>query len=94
MSSYKFLPSGKMQLKRTLSEKGQIVIPKDVREYLGLKPGSEIVFEIKEGKVVIRPRKDPKEFVEEFCNVPKKLKKKIDIKKLLEKQIEEEYDIS
>jgi len=82
-----------MQIKRTLSEKGQIVIPKDIREYLGLKPGSEIVFEIRGKEVVIKSGKDPKEFVEEFCNVPRKIKKKIDIKKLLEKQIEEEYDI-
>jgi AbrB family looped-hinge helix DNA binding protein len=82
-----------MRIKRTLSEKGQIVIPKDIREYLGLKPGSEIVFEIRGKEVVIKSGKDPKEFVEEFCNVPRKIKKKIDIKKLLEKQIEEEYDI-
>lgn len=83
-----------MEIKRTLSEKGQVVIPKDIREYLGLKPGSEIVFEIREKEVIIRPKKDPRTFVEEFCNVPKKLKRKINIKKLLEKQIEEEYDIS
>ena len=83
-----------MQIKRILSEKGQIVIPKDVREYLSLKPGSEIVFEIRENEVVIRPKKDPKKFVEEFCNIPKKLKKKIDLKRLIQKQIEEEYDLS
>jgi len=80
-----------MQIRRTLSEKGQIVIPKDIREYLGLKPGSEIIFEIKEGMVLIRPKKDPKEFVEEFTNVPKKLKK-IDIKKL-KSILEEEYEV-
>ncbi|MCP8321986.1 MAG: AbrB/MazE/SpoVT family DNA-binding domain-containing protein [archaeon] len=82
-----------MQIKRTLSEKGQIVVPKDIREYLGLKPGSEIVFEIRDDEIVIKLKKDPKKFVEEFCDVPKKLKKPIDVKKLLEKQIEEEYDI-
>jgi len=83
----------RIHVKRTLSEKGQIVVPKDIREYLGLKPGSEIVFEIRDKEIVIKPRKDPKKFVEEFCNTPKKLKKPIDVKKLLEKQIEEEYDI-
>lgn len=82
-----------MQIKRTLSEKGQIVLPKDIREYLGLKPGSEIVFEIRDKEIVIKLKKDPKKFVEEFCDAPKKLKKPIDEKKLLEKQIEEEYDI-
>ena len=82
-----------MEIRRTLSEKGQVVIPKDIREYLGLKPGSEIVFEVKKGKVVIRPKTDPKKFVEDFCNLPKKLKKKINIKRLIERQVEEEYDI-
>jgi AbrB family looped-hinge helix DNA binding protein len=80
-----------MQIRRTLGEKGQIVVPKDIREYLGLKPGSEIIFEIREGMIVIRPKKNPKEFVEEFTNVPKKLKK-VDIKKI-RKILEEEYEI-
>ena len=82
-----------MEIKRSVGEKGQIVIPKDIREYLGLKPGSKVIFETRDKELVIRPLREPEKFVEEFCNVPKKLKKKIDIKKLLEKQIEEEYDI-
>ena len=80
-----------MEIKSTLSEKGQIVIPKDIREHLGLKPGSEIVFEVRGKEVVIKQKKDPREFVEEFCNVPKKLKK-IDIRKI-KKILEEEYDL-
>ena len=83
----------RIEIKRTLSEKGQIVIPKDIREYLGLKPGSEVVFEVKGKKIIIRQKVDPKKFVEDFCRVPKKLKRKINVKKLLEKQIEVEYDI-
>ena len=82
-----------MKIRRTLSEKGQVVIPKNIREYLGLKPGSEIVFEIRGREVILKQGKDPKKFVDEFCNVPKKLRKKINVKRLLEKQIEEEYDI-
>lgn len=81
-----------MQIRRTLGEKGQIVIPKDIREYLGLKPGSEVIFEIEDDKVVIKPRKDPRKFIEEFTSTPRKLKK-IDIEKI-EKILEEEYDIS
>jgi len=82
-----------MLIKRRISEKGQVVLPKDIREYLDLRPGSEIIFEVRGKEVVIRPATDPKKFVEEFCNVPKKLRKKINIKRLLEKQIEQEYDI-
>lgn len=82
-----------MYMKRSIGEKGQVVIPKDIRIYLGLKPGSEVVFEMKEKEVIIKRPVDPKQFVEDFCNVPNKLKKKIDIHKLLEEQVEEEYDI-
>jgi AbrB family looped-hinge helix DNA binding protein len=80
-----------MRIKRSVGEKGQVVIPKDIREHLGLKPGSEIVFEVRDKEVVIKPSVDPIKFVEEFCNVPKKLKK-INIKKL-KKILEEEYEI-
>jgi AbrB family looped-hinge helix DNA binding protein len=82
-----------MQIKRHIGEKGQIVLPKDIREYLGLKPGSEVVFEVKGKEIIIKRSVDPEKFVEEFCNVPKKLKKRINIKKLLEKQVEEEYNV-
>ena len=35
--------------------KGQVTIPKRVREYLGIKPGSGVEFEVgKEGEVVLR----------------------------------------
>jgi len=80
-----------MYIKRTVGEKGQVVVPKNIRAYLGLKPGSEVVFEVKEKEVIIKPQLDPKKFVEEFGNVPYKLKK-IDIKKL-EKILEEEYGL-
>jgi len=52
---------------------------------LNLKPGSEITFEVKGKEVVIKSMMSPKEFVEGFINVPKKLKK-IDIKKLRRKR--------
>jgi AbrB family looped-hinge helix DNA binding protein len=69
--------------------KGQVVIPKDVRERLGLKLGSRIVLEIREGELIIRPQADPEKAVEEFCSaVSRKLKKPADLKKI----IEEEYE--
>lgn len=40
----------------TLSSKGQMVIPKSLREQLGLKPGDTVDFIIQEnGDVLIRP---------------------------------------
>ena len=80
-----------MYVRRTIGEKGQVVVPKDIRNYLGLKPGSEVLFEMREKDVIIKSAVDPKKFVDDFCNVSKKIKK-INIKNL-EKVLEEEYDL-
>lgn len=81
-----------MELERTVGEKGQVVIPKDVRERLGLRPGSEVVFDIKGEVVVMKPKKTPREIVEEFCSIPTKKFKRLTPKKL-EKILDEEYEI-
>jgi AbrB family looped-hinge helix DNA binding protein len=40
----------------TLTSKGQLVIPKDIREYLHLQPGDRLDFIIRDdGDVVLRP---------------------------------------
>ncbi len=78
-----------MIIKREIGEKGQIVIPKDIREYLGLDFGVNITFEVKDNEVIIRKEKSPIEIVEDFFNIPK-LKKKVSIKEIKEKY-EEEY---
>jgi AbrB family looped-hinge helix DNA binding protein len=83
-----------MELERTVSEKGQVVIPEDIRRKLGLKPGSDVIFDIQDGMVVIKPKKSAEQIVEEFCNIPlKSATKKPNIKKL-KKIFEEEYEIS
>lgn len=38
----------------TLNAKGQITIPKDVRNHLGLKQGDQVSFEIKNSQIVLR----------------------------------------
>lgn len=80
-----------MQIERTISRKGQIVIPKDVRDYLGLKSGSEVVFDVKDHSVVMKPKKSARTFVEEFTNVKGKVKK-IGIKRIKD-TMEMEYAI-
>lgn len=81
-----------MKLRRKIGQKGQIVIPKVVRESIGIKPGDEIVMEVREKEVVIKPGIDPEEFVENFCSVAgKKLTKKVDLERLLEQEVEEKF---
>ena len=38
-----------------LSTKGQIVLPKEIRDALGLASGTELEIEIKDGTVLLRP---------------------------------------
>ncbi len=40
-----------------LSSKGQVVLPKPVRDALGLEPGDELWVEVEEGVIRIVPRK-------------------------------------
>ncbi|MEM7144215.1 MAG: AbrB/MazE/SpoVT family DNA-binding domain-containing protein [Verrucomicrobiota bacterium] len=39
-------------MKATVSEKGQVTIPKKLREQLGIRPGSVLAFEEQAGKLV------------------------------------------
>jgi len=37
-----------------LSSKGQVTIPKDIREAIGLEPGNMIAYEVQDGSVILR----------------------------------------
>ena len=79
-----------MRVPRKIGPKGQIVIPKIIRDYLGIKPGDMVVIEVREGEIVIIPGSGPREFVEGFCSVVKeKLTEKIDLERLIESEVEE-----
>jgi len=41
----------------TVSSKGQLVIPAELRRKYGLKPGSRVVFTDKKGELVLQPAK-------------------------------------
>ncbi len=76
-----------MSAKRTVGAKGQVVIPKDMRDQLGISPGSEIVFDLRDDKITIRPGRDPASEVEAYLSVIKdKLKKEVDLKKIIEEE--------
>ena len=78
-----------MKIPRRIGPKGQIVIPKIVRDFVGIKPGDTVLIEVREGEIVITPGADPREFVESFCSVVKeKLAEKIDLERLIESEVE------
>ena len=50
-----------MKEQAKITSKGQITVPKRVRQSLGVEPGDSVVFEDRGGEVVIRPvqKKNP-----------------------------------
>lgn len=59
-----------------ISSKGQITIPKEVREFLKLKPGDRVKIEVKEGVAILKPLKKPSESMKGLGrNVKKKFKR-------------------
>ncbi|MEM3551720.1 MAG: AbrB/MazE/SpoVT family DNA-binding domain-containing protein [Candidatus Bathyarchaeia archaeon] len=38
-----------MRIRRKIGRKGQIVIPKVIREYAGIRAGDEVIMEVREG---------------------------------------------
>jgi len=81
-----------MIIRREIGEKGQVVIPRDIREFLDLKAKEKVVFEVKNNEVVIKKDRDNEEFLKEFLNIPGKKKKGSgnEIKKIIESQYDEE----
>jgi AbrB family looped-hinge helix DNA binding protein len=49
-----FLPMVILREEMKIGPKGQVVIPKAIRKIKGFVPGSKVVFEFKDNKVVIR----------------------------------------
>ncbi len=77
---------------RVVGKKGQVTIPKDLREKFGLKEGERVVFEVRGDEIVIKPEKVGKDYVEELISVVKKkleAPEPADLKRLYYGQIEE-----
>jgi AbrB family looped-hinge helix DNA binding protein len=75
---------------RNVGPKGQVVIPKRMRESLGLKPGVEVVLELRDQEIVIKKPQVSGSYADYFITTSApKLKKKIDIKRVLDQEVEE-----
>ncbi|WP_454851411.1 AbrB/MazE/SpoVT family DNA-binding domain-containing protein [Rhizobium binxianense] len=47
-----------------VTSKGQVTIPRDLRELAGIKPNGEVIFSVENGKLVLTP-KDGKQEIED-----------------------------
>jgi len=64
-------------MRRKLGPKGQVVIPKEIREKLGLAEGSMLTFEISGDALLVRPEPSPEAVVKRFLSVRGRKRAKI-----------------
>jgi AbrB family looped-hinge helix DNA binding protein len=75
---------------KNVGPKGQVVIPKRMRDALGLKPGVEVTLELRDKEIIIKKPQIKGSYTEYFITTSSpKLKKKINIKELLNQEVEE-----
>jgi len=78
--------------KKTVGPKGQVVIPKRMRDSLGLKPGVEVILEMRDQQIVIKKPRINGSYTEYFITTSSpKLKKPINIKQLITQEAEERH---
>jgi len=80
--------------KKSVGPKGQVVIPKRMRDALGLKPGVEVILEMRDQEIVIKKPQVRGSYTEYFITTScLKLKKLVDIKKVITQEVEERNGI-
>jgi AbrB family looped-hinge helix DNA binding protein len=77
---------------KSVGPKGQIVIPKRIREALGIKPSVDVTIEIKGEEIVISKPKIEGRYIEYYVstNSPK-LKEPVDIKKIIIEEVAQRH---
>jgi AbrB family looped-hinge helix DNA binding protein len=78
--------------KKNVGPKGQILIPKPIREAMGLNPGAEVVVELREDEIVISKPKVEGNYTQYYTNTRSpKLKKAVNIKELILKEASDRH---
>ena len=63
----------------TITSKGQITIPQEVRRRLGLKQGDRVSFELEDGNTVLKPHHSSENPFEAFAGVLESFETKDDV---------------
>jgi AbrB family looped-hinge helix DNA binding protein len=73
---------------KNLGPKGQVVIPKRMRDAIGIKQNSEVTLEIREDEIVISKPKIEGKYTEYYSSTcTSKLKKTVNIKEILSEEV-------
>ncbi len=69
-----------IQLSCTVGEKGQVVIPKPLRDQFQLLPNSEVTFTLEDNKITLQKKENAQQILDQFLSATpkKKLPKNID----------------
>jgi AbrB family looped-hinge helix DNA binding protein len=77
---------------KTIGPKGQIIIPKRIRDALGLKPGVNVTIKVKGDEIIISKPKIEGTYTEYYISTfSPKLKETIDIKKIIAEQVAQKH---
>jgi AbrB family looped-hinge helix DNA binding protein len=80
--------------RKTIGPKGQVVIPKQLRDAVGLKPGVEVILELKGNEIVLSKPKIEGSYTEYYSSTQSpKLKKQINIKKIIEEEVAQRHAV-
>jgi AbrB family looped-hinge helix DNA binding protein len=78
--------------KKRVGPKGQILIPKPMREAIGIKPGVDVVIELRDDEIVISKPKVEGSYTEYYASTSSpKLKKKVNIKELILEEVSKRH---
>jgi len=80
-----------LMMRRPLSSRGQVVIPRDIRVFLGMNSGGTVVFEVRNNEVILKTEGDHAGFLDDFLNTPKLAKSRSaqNIKRMIMEQYDE-----
>ena len=51
-----------MKIEMSVGERGQVVIPKAIRDKMGIQQATKVVFDLSNGVVTLRPKKDMEKY--------------------------------
>ncbi|MGA2308028.1 MAG: AbrB/MazE/SpoVT family DNA-binding domain-containing protein [Candidatus Bathyarchaeia archaeon] len=77
---------------KNVGPKGQVVIPKRIRNALGLKPGVDVTIELRGDEIVISKPKIEGSYTEYYTSTQSaKLKEPADIKKIITEEVTQRH---
>ena len=80
--------------RKNIGQKGQVVIPKQLRDAMGLKPGVEVILEIRGDEIIISKPKIEGSYTEYYTTThAPKLKHVVNIKEIINEEVTQRHAI-